>query len=387
MLAPRVKGVTGLPLIGMTISTDSILSGRFWIKTAPRTYSREWCNNVRIVGKALKVHYCDMLMPRPRLGEAFTRTFSAWGDEKQHVISRLHVGIVGLGSVGSILAESLMKTGVQQVTLIDFDLVERKNLDRLQGIGREYIGQLKVDVIKEILECQSITTTFTAHAIPFSIIEEEGFKHALDCDLIFSAVDRPWARYVLNKLSYANLIPVIDGGIDTNQNRTYTNIDQARWRTHTVCSGRRCLKCLGQYKSEDVALEQSGLLEDPAYIRNLPDEHFIHRGENVYAFSIGLAAMEIQQFLSLILQPRRQYYGPKEFDFNSGTLDSNFPFECDQQCEFLSVIPMGDKVNSSLIARHQIAESARQVAAQLAKKGKRRIKIILSKIFNKIVVI
>ena len=72
-----------------------------------------------------------------------------------------------------------------------------------------------------------------------------------------------------------------------------------------------CLNCLGQYASEDVALEQIGMLEDPVYISNRPKDHFINRGENVFAFSLGVASMEMQQFLSLVLQPRGIYYGPK----------------------------------------------------------------------------
>jgi len=134
MLAPRVKAVTGLPLIGMTIGTDNYWSARFWVKEAPNTYERYWCESVRVVGKSLKTYFCDDIFPKSNFGEEFKRTISSWGGLKQHEISRLKIGIVGLGSVGSIVAEAILRTGIKNLTLIDFDLVELKNLDRLLAI-------------------------------------------------------------------------------------------------------------------------------------------------------------------------------------------------------------------------------------------------------------
>ena len=63
MLAPRVKAITGLPLLGMTIGSDSTWSARFWRKEAPRLYKRKWCESVRIVGESLNIYFNDRLVP------------------------------------------------------------------------------------------------------------------------------------------------------------------------------------------------------------------------------------------------------------------------------------------------------------------------------------
>lgn len=360
MLAPRVKAMTNKPLVGMTIGTDQAWSARFWIKTAPKIYDRFFCESVRVIGKGLKVTFYDKLMPKPNFGEAFIRTIASWGDQKQSDIARLKIGVVGCGSVGSIIAEALIKTGVQQIVLIDFDAVEVKNLDRLQGIGPLSVGELKVHEIKKHLDEIKVDNQSQITPVEYSIVESDGFFNALDCDVLFSCVDRPWPRFILNCIAYAHLIPVIDGGIDTNPNKRLTNLDQARWKTHVVGPHRRCLCCLGQFNAEDVALEQSGLLEDQNYIKNLSKEHFINRGENVFAFSLGVASMEMQQFLSLCLQPRGQYYGPKEFDFNSGNIDSDFLFECNNNCEYSKMLSLGDEATQNLITIHLAAVESRR---------------------------
>jgi len=359
MLAPRVKGATNYPLLGMTLSQDGIWSARFWIKTKPKIYNRTWCESVRVIGQRFSIFYHDKTLPPPVFKEEFDRTISAWGEYRQSVLSRIKVGIVGLGSVGSQIAEALLRTGIMQISLIDFDTIERRNLDRLHSVDKKDIGYLKTEVYSRKLNRKRLFLRQQVTSIPFSIIEKEGFEAILDCDIVFCCVDRPWPRFVLNMISYSCLIPVIDGGIEASYSKKSDNIDQARWRTYTVAPGRRCIKCMEQYKSEDVALEQTGLLEDPKYIKGLENTHFINHGENVYAFSLGLAGQQVQQFLSYILQPKKVLYGPKEMDFITGNIDSLFEFSCKKNCEFPGLIGLGDELKSILIQKHPVAEASR----------------------------
>jgi molybdopterin/thiamine biosynthesis adenylyltransferase len=367
MLSPRVKAVTNLPLLGMTLGNNGDWSARFWNKSLPKIYHCNWCESVRVVGERYHVTFNDNLLKPPLVKEELVRTISAWGEHQQSQLSRIKVGIVGIGSVGSQIAESLMRTGIQNIVLIDFDVVQRKNLDRLHGLNQRDIGYLKSEVYSKILSKNKIYSSQEINSYPYSIVEEEGLERALDCDVIFCCVDRPWARFILNCISYAYLIPVIDGGIDASYNKRLNNLDQARWRTYTAGPQRRCMKCMEQYKPEDVSLEQTGLLEDPAYIKGLPESHFTNRGENVYAFSLSLAGMQMQQFLSFVLIPKGVYYGPKEMDFVTGNIDSDFKFECEDNCEFNSLIGVGDNLKEHLVQAHPIAELSRKTASKKLK--------------------
>ena len=217
MLAPRVSAVTELPLVGMTIGNDYTWSARFWEKNSGRNYKRTWCNSVRVIGKEFSIYYADYLMPSRIDRVKLLRTISAWGEATQENISRITVGVIGAGSVGSIIAETLARMGINNIKLIDFDDLELKNLDRTNGATINDVGHAKVKMLSKHIGRCSTALNFKAEAIEYSICEEEGFRYALDCDILFSCVDRPWPRFVLNFIAFAHLIPVIDGGIKENK--------------------------------------------------------------------------------------------------------------------------------------------------------------------------
>ena len=136
-LASAVAGRTGLPLIGLTWGTDGAWSARYWLRHAPRTYERYNAATVRVVGQRLNMTYHPQLMPVPASTTSQIATVSVWGEEHQADLARLHVGIVGLGSVGSVVNEALGRIGIGRLTLVDHDSIEVRNLDRTLGAIRE----------------------------------------------------------------------------------------------------------------------------------------------------------------------------------------------------------------------------------------------------------
>lgn len=63
-------------------------------------------------------------------------------------IRTAHVLIVGLGGVGSICFEALLRFGIGRFTIVDYDLVEASNLNRQLQYTTMDIGLFKVEVAK-----------------------------------------------------------------------------------------------------------------------------------------------------------------------------------------------------------------------------------------------
>jgi len=331
---------TGLPLLGLTIGTDGYWSARFWKKNG-KEMRRHWCQKVRIVRKdSYKIQCNDYLTPPPERKNILRRTFDTWGVKHQNNIARLKVGIVGLGSVGCIIAEAIARIGVSNAVLIDPDKVKEHNLDRLLYGTTENIGRYKVDVASEFMKGHATAENINIKALPASVHHEQGYYEALDCDFLFSCVDRPVARDVLNFIAFAHLIPVIDGGVSATINGD--GDFYAHWRSHLITPYHQCLRCNKQYTTSDVVTELDGSLDTYAYINNFPKEQR-DRNQNVFPFSLSAASMEINAMIRYITS---QKWWPEvqqqDYQFLTGSIRINNQ-ECNESCVFQGErIAMGD---------------------------------------------
>ncbi len=330
---------TGLPLLGLTIGSDGYWSARFWEKIEGEM-GRRPCAKVRVVGPdSYRLHFDDEMVPPPRRREVLRRTYDTWGSRAQGDISRLMVGIVGLGSVGSIVAEAMARIGVANITLIDPDGVEEHNLDRLLHATESDVGRPKVELAEREIRSRSTSEDVQIVSFPRSIHDRLAYEAAIDCDVLFSCVDRPVARDILNYIAYAHLIPVIDGGVEVQTLNDY--LHSAHWRAHLIGAHRQCMRCNGQYNTSMVVSELDGSLGDPSYIATLPQSE---RGgnQNVFPFGLSLAGMEVNIMLHYLLALD---WWPKirqqDYHFTLGTI---LPLdgECRVGCEMSQRLATGD---------------------------------------------
>ena len=302
--ANLVREITGLPLVGMTLATrNRTWSARHWDVGVGRAVDCTHSTNVRVIGDKFTVSWNDAVEPPPRPNSTQARTVSAWGERSQADLVRRRVLVVGAGSVGLDVFVRLAASGLCYLTVMDFDVVEAHNLDRLIGAARRdaRLRRPKIHVARREATEAATAPRCSIKVSDRSICEPDGLQLALDHDLIFSCVDRPWPRAVLNSLAYSDLIPVIDGGIaiDTFDGGEMRN---ATWRSHVVKPGRPCMSCNRQLNLGLVALDRQGLLDDPAYIAGA-EEGRIPVNPNVAPLSVNVAASILAQYVSLSVAP------------------------------------------------------------------------------------
>ena len=295
-IAPPARA-TGYPLVGLTLGTDHSWSARFWTWNDTK-FDRSWCDKVRVVGSRLRITFNDRAVPAPKRNPLLRRTIDTWGEARQRDIARLRVGIVGVGSVGCMIAEALARMGVEYLVLIDPDRIESHNLDRILFAGKNDVGKFKTALAEKHLKNSATAENFhvTSHTAP--IQTEHAVLSALDCDLLFSAVDRPLPKDLLNRMAYAHCIPVISGGVYID-NKPDGTMGQAAWSVSTVGPNRRCLRCDGQYSSSGVIMERDGSLDDPTYLRRAA-VGVSPVNQNVFPFSANLASFMVIEMVRLI---------------------------------------------------------------------------------------
>ena len=83
--------------------------------------------------------------------DIFNRTKRLVGDSVMESIFQKRVILFGVGGVGSWCAESLVRSGIQNLTIVDSDNVSITNVNRQLMATTKTVGKVKVKVLKERL--------------------------------------------------------------------------------------------------------------------------------------------------------------------------------------------------------------------------------------------
>ncbi|MBP3792097.1 MAG: tRNA threonylcarbamoyladenosine dehydratase [Methanobrevibacter sp.] len=120
------------------------------------------------------------------MDEMFSRTEMLIGNEGMEKLRDAKVAIFGLGGVGSYVCEGLARSGVGNFVLVDYDKIDKSNINRQLIATVDTIGRHKVDVMRErILQINPDANVETYKEFYMADCEidiiTEDLSYAVDC--------------------------------------------------------------------------------------------------------------------------------------------------------------------------------------------------------------
>lgn len=210
--------------------------------------------------------------------ERYLRTELLFGKENLEKLQQATVAVCGCGAVGSFALEALVRTGVGNIIVADFDVIGESNLNRQIFALESTLGRKKTDVaeerLKDINSKCNITKlpVFIDHTTVDQILDEKTdvIIDAIDsltpkCTLIEQCVKNE--QFIVSSMGAARRTDpskIKVGDISKTRNCPLARFVRKRLRKRDIHSGVRCI-----YSVEDAPKDShqrgngTGLSEEP----------------------------------------------------------------------------------------------------------------------------
>ena len=207
---------------------------------------------VSVVGENIKIW--QQFKERNTIPGYGLRVSQTFGKGTFNLLRELKVGVVGCSGTGSIIVELLMRNCIGELVLVDPDVVEEKNLNRI-------INTKKIDVEGNIYKVEALKRAISETGMDIQVdtyIKDTNNKKVVealtDCDVIFGCVDSAIGRYHLECIATAYFIPYFDVGVylKADSKGGITHVDVAAHYIHPESSS---LITRGAYTSEQLTAE------------------------------------------------------------------------------------------------------------------------------------
>lgn len=231
------------------------------------------------------------------------RTIQAFGDKTFQILKGLSIGVVGCSGTGSPVIEQLVRLGVGKVVLVDPDIVEMKNLNRIintTSLDAEN-RKPKVATIANAIERIGLGTIIVPRQVNL-YDDVNTLKELIKCDIIFGCMDSVDGRHLLNQLCSFYLIPYFDLGVLLEANNS-GGINKICGSVHYLQPGKSSLLTRGVYTIDDLRAS-SQYRKNPEEFENLKKNAYIKNvnvnSPAVISVNMQIASHAVNEFLNRI---------------------------------------------------------------------------------------
>jgi hypothetical protein len=238
----------------------------------------------------------------------------AFGEGTYSKLKGMTVGVIGCSGTGSPTIEQLVRLGVGSLILVDPDIVEERNLNRILNSRMSHVNKRvkKTVMFAEVIKQIGLGTMVSTYAVNLydSI---EALQALVRCDVIFGCVDSVDGRYLLSQLVNFYLIPYFDMGVGLKADQV-GGISVACVSVNYIQPGMSSLITRGMFNMDSVIAE--GLRrQNPAEYEHLKRQKYIKDVEverpAVISINMLASSLGINEFLNRVHPYREE--GPHSF--------------------------------------------------------------------------
>lgn len=254
-------------------------------------------SRVSVAGEDIRMWHAEMSRANAGYHEKQSQAF---GTGTLDCLRAMRAGVVGCSGTGSVIAELLARNGVGTLVLVDDDIVEECNLNRLVNgtIADVRSAVPKVRVLGNTVSRAGLGTQVSGHrALTDS---PEAVAALVDCDVLFGCVDTAFGRYHLECIASAHLIPYFDVGVRLEVDG-HGGIRSADAVSHYVHPRGTSLLSRGVYTMEQVRAENLRRLDRTDYDRQRNAGYLADVGQErpaVMSLNMQAACLAFNDFLA-----------------------------------------------------------------------------------------
>lgn len=260
---------------------------------------------VAMAGDDVSVWFHDEVCAPSRASEGDVPEFArrhaqAFGAGTTALLRRLSVAVVGCSGTGSPVVEMLARLGVGELVLVDPDVVEEKNLNRIVNATRAdaEAERPKVDVLGDAVRRMGLGTRVVPLAA--TLFDPAVVRRVSACDFVVGCVDTVDGRDLLNRLAAYYLIPYVDVGVRLDADGT-GGVDGINGTVQYLQPGGSSLMSRGSITPEALAAATLRRTDPEAY-EGLRREKYVLGVEEdrpaVVSVNTYFAAMAVNEVLA-----------------------------------------------------------------------------------------
>ncbi len=143
-----------------------------------------------------------------KMEDFLTRTRLLFGQEKVNKLQKSRIVLFGVGGVGSYALEALVRSGVEDFVLVDYDTINITNLNRQLIALRDNLGEYKVDAAEKRMKLINPDVKVRKFAERADQSNAAAFI-PLDSDYVVDAIDDIDGKIAIIKYCLQNDLKII----------------------------------------------------------------------------------------------------------------------------------------------------------------------------------